>query len=116
LILLGVAGVGFVAFAVTAIVLAQHQTDQLLSPDTSQSIGLHRLHAAPPAFSLDVLEEPHHADVASPVTMTSLRGHPLVLNLWSSSCTACEAETSAIESVARGAGGSVDFVGVDTAD
>ena len=48
--------------------------------------------------------------------MASLRGKPVVLNLWSSSCTICKAEAPAMESVASRVGHAVTFVGIDTMD
>jgi thiol-disulfide isomerase/thioredoxin len=48
--------------------------------------------------------------------MSSLVGKPIVLNMWSITCTVCMAETPAVESVARRVGDSVTFVGVDTFD
>ncbi len=67
----------------------------------------------PVAFSLASLTA---AGGAGTTTMPSLLGRPVVLNLWSSTCTVCTSETPAIESVARQLGGKVDFVGVDTLD
>lgn len=73
----------------------------------------------PVPFSLPVLQQAissGHSDRTSSVSMASLRGEPVVLNMWSSSCTICKAETPAMESVARRVRDSVKFVGVDTLD
>jgi thiol-disulfide isomerase/thioredoxin len=67
----------------------------------------------PVPFSLPVLEG---SGRARQVTMSSLVGKPLIINMWSSSCTVCMSETPAIEAVARKAGRQVEFVGIDTLD
>lgn len=73
---------------------------------------------SPVRFSLPVLRDgPSVASGAGPdLTMSSLAGRPLVLNMWASSCSVCTSETPAIESVARRVGDAVRFVGIDTAD
>ncbi|HXY44136.1 MAG TPA: TlpA disulfide reductase family protein [Acidimicrobiales bacterium] len=48
--------------------------------------------------------------------LSQLLGKPLVLNMWSSTCTVCQSETPAIERVARYFEGRVTFVGIDSAD
>lgn len=50
------------------------------------------------------------------VSFASEGGEPVVINLWATTCTVCVQETPAIESVARTAGSSVAFLGVDTLD
>lgn len=67
----------------------------------------------PVAFSLGSLES---TAGGGKVTMPMLLGKPVVLNLWSSTCTVCTSETPAIESVARQLGSQVNFVGIDTLD
>ncbi|HLI43098.1 MAG TPA: TlpA disulfide reductase family protein [Acidimicrobiales bacterium] len=67
----------------------------------------------PVPFSLPVLQA---SGSTRQVTMSSLVGKPLVINMWSSSCTVCMSETPAMEAVARKVGGRVEFVGIDTLD
>jgi cytochrome c biogenesis protein CcmG/thiol:disulfide interchange protein DsbE len=43
-------------------------------------------------------------------------GTPMVINIWSTTCTVCVQETPAIESVVRAVGGRVHFVGIDSLD
>lgn len=67
----------------------------------------------PVAFSLSPLVAD---DTSKKTTLSELLGKPIVLNMWSSTCSVCTSETPAIESVARTLGGEVTFVGVDSAD
>lgn len=106
-------------FVVVAGVEAMHEQDKLSGSTAVQTAGFHTPSSTRPvAFSLPVLQ----AAVSDPsldlhsVTMSSLRGEPLVLNMWSSSCTVCKEETPAMEAVARRLGHTVRFVGVDTLD
>ncbi|HEV8064585.1 MAG TPA: TlpA disulfide reductase family protein, partial [Acidimicrobiales bacterium] len=69
--------------------------------------------ATPVSFSLPPLAV---ARGQANVTMSSLTGKPLVINLWSTTCAVCVQETPAIESVAREVGSQVRFVGIDTLD
>lgn len=48
--------------------------------------------------------------------LSALRGRPVVINFWSSSCEPCQKESPAIAQVARAVGDKVSFVGIDTAD
>jgi cytochrome c biogenesis protein CcmG/thiol:disulfide interchange protein DsbE len=43
-------------------------------------------------------------------------GHPLVINFFASWCTACQAETPMLASVAQDLGNKVDFLGIDEND
>ncbi len=106
-------------FVVIAGVEAMHESDKLSGSTEVQTAGFHKpTNTQPVAFSLPVLQ----ADTSDPsldahsVTMSSLRGEPLVLNMWSSSCSICKEETPAMEAVARRVGHAVRFVGVDTLD
>ena len=104
---------------VVALVEAVRSSDQMSSPAMIQTAGFHSPTSTTPVpFSLPVLQQGAAPSPASPqtVTMSSLRGKPVVLNMWASSCTVCKTETPAIESVAKRAGTSVAFVGVDTLD
>lgn len=115
------------AFAMTvivvfALVVAVHATEHLQGTTTIQSAGFAKPgRTRPVSFSLPVLE-PASGGASSggassgAVTMASLAGRPLVLNMWSSSCSVCKSEMPAVESVARRSGDAVTFVGVDTID
>ncbi|MHB8246335.1 MAG: TlpA family protein disulfide reductase [Acidimicrobiales bacterium] len=50
------------------------------------------------------------------LALSQFGGHPVVLNFWASSCTACVGETPMLEKVARLLGKRVQFVGIDTLD
>lgn len=107
---------GFVVFAG---VEAMRQTSTLSGSMQVQSAGFTVPSSSRPvAFSLPVLRSATSTTLIAggTVTMKSLRGKPVVLNMWSSSCTICRQETPAIESVARRAGDAVRFVGVDSLD
>lgn len=52
----------------------------------------------------------------APVTLTSYRGRPLVINLWATWCAPCVEEMPAFQQVAAAARGEVAFLGVDVAD
>jgi cytochrome c biogenesis protein CcmG, thiol:disulfide interchange protein DsbE len=66
----------------------------------------------PVPFSLPVLA----GDRGRDVSMSSLIGKPVVLNLWAHTCSVCTTETPAVEAVARRVGSQVEFVGIDTLD
>ncbi|MGH9088060.1 MAG: redoxin domain-containing protein [Acidimicrobiales bacterium] len=51
-----------------------------------------------------------------PVTPASLRGKPLVLNFWSSTCTICDQEMPALQAIAGAYKSKLRVVGVDVAD
>lgn len=112
-----------IAFLVTvgvifALVVAVHETEHLGGPATIQSGGFAKANTKlAHRFSLPVLQPATgQAQAAGAVTMASLSGKPVVLNMWSSSCSVCKTETPAVESVAKRAGSAVTFVGVDTID
>lgn len=111
--------IALLAFVIVALVEAIHDSDELSKPTTIQSAGFYTpSKTAPAPFSLPVLQL---AASGSPgagktVTMSSLLGKPVVLNMWASTCTVCRAETPDVESVARRVGDAVTFVGVDTLD
>lgn len=48
--------------------------------------------------------------------LSDLEHRPLVVNFWSSTCTACTTEMPALEQVEKDYGGQVNIVGVDVAD
>jgi cytochrome c biogenesis protein CcmG/thiol:disulfide interchange protein DsbE len=50
------------------------------------------------------------------IQLSALRGKPIVLNFWSSSCTVCMQESPAIAQVARASQNRVAFVGIDVYD
>ncbi|HEY2551615.1 MAG TPA: redoxin domain-containing protein, partial [Streptosporangiaceae bacterium] len=70
-------------------------------------LGFARLNRSAPAFDLPRLEGPGILQPAQ------LRGKPIVLNFWSSSCTVCQQEEPAIARVARATRGQVRYLGVD---
>jgi thiol-disulfide isomerase/thioredoxin len=73
-------------------------------------VGYARVSRPAPAFGLPRLQG------RGTVRLSALRGRPVVINFWSSSCAPCKKESPAIAQVARAVGGKVAFVGIDTAD
>ncbi len=63
-----------------------------------------------PAFSLRTMTS------GRAVSLSSLEGKPLVLNFWSSTCTVCGSEMSALQAIATAYGDQLRVVGVDVAD
>jgi cytochrome c biogenesis protein CcmG, thiol:disulfide interchange protein DsbE len=72
--------------------------------------GFVRLDSPAHSLSLPSLRGP------GTITLASLAGKPIVMNFWSSSCYPCRRETPALVSEARAIGGTVTFLGIDTAD
>ena len=124
LVLLGVAGLGLVvAVAVVASGFnsAQQQKPETLTPAQVQRIanagsgvlppvGFQKLSIRAPQFALPLIGG------SGRVSLASLRGEPIVVNFWASTCPPCQREMPAIASVARALSGKVHFVGVDTKD
>jgi len=52
----------------------------------------------------------------SPVTLSGLRGTPLVVNVWASWCPPCAEEMPYLNTVAEAAAGRVRFLGIDLLD
>ena len=77
---------------------------------------LHQRHAPPvgsiaPAFTL------HRLDGSGAVSLASLRGRPVVLNFWSSSCVTCKSEAPVLEhDWTRYRSRGIVFLGVDYND
>lgn len=109
--------VALLAFLVFALSEALHDSRAMSGSTTIQTAGFYKPTSTTPIpFTLPVLQAATTAqsDAVGPITMTSLRGKPVVLNIWSSSCTICKAETPTLETMARRAGHAVRFVGIDT--
>jgi thiol-disulfide isomerase/thioredoxin len=51
-----------------------------------------------------------------PLNLATLRGKPVVLNVWGSWCPPCRQEAPALEAAAQALAGKVSFVGIDTRD
>ena len=76
----------------------------------SPAVGFSRVTRPAPGFDLPPLDGP------GSVRLSALRGRPVVINFWSSSCGPCQKESPAIARVARAVRGKVTFVGIDTFD
>jgi thiol-disulfide isomerase/thioredoxin len=50
------------------------------------------------------------------VRLAGLRGRPMVINIWAQWCRPCRIEAPHLSAVAKQAGRSVDFIGIDYAD
>jgi cytochrome c biogenesis protein CcmG, thiol:disulfide interchange protein DsbE len=74
------------------------------------AVGYAQVNRPAPAFALPRLDGP------GTVRLSALRGRPVVINFWSSSCEPCKKESPAIAQVARAVGNKVAFLGIDTAD
>jgi cytochrome c biogenesis protein CcmG, thiol:disulfide interchange protein DsbE len=74
------------------------------------SVGYAQVSRPAPPFDLPRLQG------GGTVRVSALRGRPVVVNFWSSSCGPCQKESPAIAQVARAVGDKVAFVGIDTAD
>ena len=74
------------------------------------ALGYAQVSRPAPAFDLPRLQG------GGNVRLSALRGRPVVINFWSSSCAPCKKESPAIAQVARAMGDKVSFVGIDTAD
>ena len=74
------------------------------------SLGYAQVSRPAPAFNLPRLQG------GGSVRLSALRGRPVVINFWSSTCAPCKKESPAIAQVARAMGDKVSFVGIDTAD
>jgi peroxiredoxin len=61
-----------------------------------------------PAFSLPALGG------GAPVSLSSFRGSPVIVNFFASWCLDCRAELAAVASVAQASSGRVNVVGVDS--
>jgi thiol-disulfide isomerase/thioredoxin len=74
------------------------------------AVGFTRVTRSAPPFDLPPL------DGHGSVKLSALRGRPVVVNFWSSSCGPCQKESPAIAKVATAVRGKVTFVGIDTFD
>jgi cytochrome c biogenesis protein CcmG/thiol:disulfide interchange protein DsbE len=74
------------------------------------AVGFSRVTRPAPAFDLPSL------DGRGSVRLSALRGRPVVVNFWSSSCGPCQRESPNIARVAAAVRGQVTFVGIDTFD
>lgn len=64
-----------------------------------------------PSFLLPELRHP-----GTRISLAGLRGKPLILNFWSSTCTVCASEAEALKRAYGALKSRVEFVGIDTAD
>jgi thiol-disulfide isomerase/thioredoxin len=101
------------AVLVASIVQTLHYSAAVTAgPAQDSGVGFVAKDIKPVPFSLPVLAGARGPDVS----MASLAGKPVVLNLWAHTCSVCTTETPAVEAVARRVGSQVEFVGIDTLD
>ena len=80
------------------------------APSGALDIGFARVSRPAPTFDLPRLEG------GGVIRLSQLRGRPIVVNFWSSTCSVCKKETPAIAQVARATGHGIDYLGIDTLD
>jgi cytochrome c biogenesis protein CcmG, thiol:disulfide interchange protein DsbE len=98
--------VGFVVFVVVRGPSSSHQPGSAalaLAPPATLAPG-----TAAPGFSLPAL------DGGASVSLSALRGMPVIVNFFASWCPDCRGELAAVATVARSSAGRVDVIGVDT--
>jgi thiol-disulfide isomerase/thioredoxin len=74
------------------------------------ALGFARVNRPAFAFNLPLLSG------GRSIRLSQLKGRPVVLNFWSSSCGVCKTETPAIARIALADGKGISFIGIDTAD
>lgn len=97
------------AIVVVAYVILQQGTTAVPA-SKGTVIGFALQDRAAPGFDLPRLQG------RGSVTLDQLRGKPIVLNFWSSTCEVCKKESPAIARVARATGTQVTYIGIDTLD
>ena len=98
------------AIVVAAALIWSRPTTSVSASAGQASAGYAQVNRPAPAFDLPRLQG------GGTVRLSALRGRPVVVNFWSSSCGPCQKESPAIAQVARAVGDKVSFVGIDTAD
>jgi cytochrome c biogenesis protein CcmG, thiol:disulfide interchange protein DsbE len=111
-LLAAVAAVATAVLVVSIVQTLHYSAAVTTGPSQGPGVGFVAKDIEPVAFTLPVLADGSGADVS----MASLVGKPVVLNLWAHTCTVCTSETPAVEAVARRVGSQVEFVGIDTLD
>jgi thiol-disulfide isomerase/thioredoxin len=101
--------IGFIVFVAVRGPAESPHTLGIASLESPPPAVLHA-GAAAPAFSLPRLGG------GAPVTLTSLRGTPVIINFFASWCPHCRSELAALGSVAAQSIGRVAVVGVDSND
>ncbi|WP_298209341.1 TlpA disulfide reductase family protein [Ferrimicrobium sp.] len=117
--LLAVSAIIVVAYAVYAASLSGGSSataSASLGSISQSSSGKSPLVGKPvPSFSLPELTADAKPASGS-LSPGDFLGHPLVINFFASWCTACQAETPMVATVAQGLGQKVDFLGIDEND
>ena len=84
----------------------------LLPSPVQQPTGGVAIGTAAPEFNLPV----YGGSGSGSINLHALRGHPVVINFWSESCTPCRSEMPFLERTYRQAHGTFTLLGVDQAD
>jgi thiol-disulfide isomerase/thioredoxin len=102
-------GLVVTALAVVSLVKAMSVTEGGHALSQEPEVGFVVPHRTRPvAFRLQSI------DGKRTVTLSTLEGKPLVINLWATYCSVCKQETPAIAAVAAREKGHVTFVGIDS--
>ena len=81
------------------------------SPNAASNVLTGRSGAPAINFSLPSVTTSHRV-----LSLSTFRGHPLVINFWASWCVPCRTEMPLLEKAYRSEGGKVSFIGIDTND
>ena len=104
-----IAVAGTATLVIMIVVALLQGMSQPAATTTSPLVG--RTGKPAPPFTLSSL-----AHGARKLSLSSFRGHPLVVNFWASWCVPCRTEMPLLEQAYRNEGGRVQFLGIDSND
>jgi cytochrome c biogenesis protein CcmG/thiol:disulfide interchange protein DsbE len=81
------------------------------SEDSNSNVLVNATHRPAARFALPDITNPSHV-----VSLSRLKGTPVILNFWASWCFPCRTEIPLLEKSSRTWRGRIDFVGIDTND
>ena len=108
---------GLVAVALVVVLLIVGQANRRVDTEIDDALARGQRPAAPDLTLPVLVAGPGVGPVGSEVSLASLRGRPVVLNLWASWCDPCREEAPILEQVwARYKDRGVVVLGLDTQD